>query len=52
MSQLENGHRQPLLETFVRLAGAVGLSAGELLGPIRWEPGSPGRFILGEGERT
>jgi transcriptional regulator with XRE-family HTH domain len=50
MSQLENGHRQPLLETFVRLAGAFDLSAGELLGPIRWEPGMPGRFILTDEE--
>jgi transcriptional regulator with XRE-family HTH domain len=47
----ENGHRQPLLETLVRLAGAVDLSAGELLGPIRWVPsakGEPGHFVLTE----
>jgi hypothetical protein len=40
----------PLLATFLRLAGAVDLSASDLLGPIRWEPGSPGRFILDEEE--
>lgn len=50
MSALENGHQMPLLDTFLRLAGAVDKTPGELLGPIRWEPGSPGRFILGEGE--
>ncbi|MBS1861757.1 MAG: helix-turn-helix transcriptional regulator [Actinobacteria bacterium] len=53
ISLLEMGRRQPLLETFVRLAGACGVSGGELLGPIRWEPGRPGRpgrFILGEEE--
>ncbi|MBS1884510.1 MAG: helix-turn-helix transcriptional regulator [Actinobacteria bacterium] len=54
ISLLEMGQRQPLLETFVRLAGACGLSGGELLGPIRWEPGKPGgasgRFILTEEE--
>jgi transcriptional regulator with XRE-family HTH domain len=46
ISLYESGRRMPLLETFVRLAGAVDLSATELLGPIRWEPGTPGRFIL------
>jgi transcriptional regulator with XRE-family HTH domain len=50
ISLLESGRRQPLLETFVRLAGGCGVSTDELLGPIRWEPGvnGPGRFILGE----
>jgi transcriptional regulator with XRE-family HTH domain len=46
ISVLEHGHRQPLLETFVRLAGALDLTPGDLLGPIRWEPGMPGRFVL------
>lgn len=51
ISLLEGGRRVPLLDTFVRLAGACGISGGELLGPIRWEPGEPGkpgRFVLGE----
>jgi transcriptional regulator with XRE-family HTH domain len=48
ISLLEGGRRMPLLDTLVRLAGGCGISAGELLGPIRWEPGSPGRFILTE----
>jgi transcriptional regulator with XRE-family HTH domain len=51
MSALENGRQMPMLETVVRLAGAVDLSPGELLGPIRWVPasrGDPGRFILTE----
>jgi transcriptional regulator with XRE-family HTH domain len=50
MSLLESGARLPNLETVVRVAGGVGLSAGELLGPIRWEPGMPGRFILTDEE--
>lgn len=53
MSALENARQMPLLETAVRLAGAVDLSLGELLGPIRWEPaakGEPGRFVLTEGD--
>jgi transcriptional regulator with XRE-family HTH domain len=50
ISLIETGQRMPLLETFVRLAGAVGQSPAELLGPIRWVPGSPGHFDLGEGE--
>jgi transcriptional regulator with XRE-family HTH domain len=48
ISLLEMGQRQPLLETFVRLAGACGMSGGDLLGPIRWVPGEPGHFILTE----
>lgn len=48
VSLLEGGRRVPLLDTFVKLAGACGISPGELLGSIRWEPGSPGRFILAE----
>lgn len=50
MSALENGRQMPMLETVVRVAGGVGLSGGALLGPIRWEPGTPGRFILSEEE--
>lgn len=46
MSALENGRQMPMLDTFLRLAGAVDKPPGELLGPIRWEPGSPGRFVL------
>jgi transcriptional regulator with XRE-family HTH domain len=53
MSLLENGLRMPLLETVVRVAGAVEMTAGELLGPIRWVPatkGEPGRFVLCESD--
>ena len=53
MTFLEGGRQMPLLETVVRLAGAVDLSPGELIGPIRWEPaakGEPGYFILTEEE--
>jgi transcriptional regulator with XRE-family HTH domain len=50
ISLIETGQRMPLLETFVRLAGALEQTPGELLGPIRWMPGSPGSFYLGEDE--
>jgi transcriptional regulator with XRE-family HTH domain len=50
ISAFETGQRMPMLETFVRLAGAVEQTPGQLLGPIRWTPGirSPGSFYLGE----
>jgi transcriptional regulator with XRE-family HTH domain len=51
ISLYENGEREPLLESVVRLAGAVDMSAAELLGPLRWVPGSPGSFYLGEDDR-
>ncbi|HTT93754.1 MAG TPA: helix-turn-helix transcriptional regulator [Solirubrobacterales bacterium] len=53
MTLYESGRRMPMLESLVRLAGAVDLTAGELLGPIRWMPavrGEPGLFILTEDE--
>lgn len=46
ISLYESGQRQPLLETFVRLAGAFDLDAAGLLGPIRWQPGAPGRLVV------
>jgi transcriptional regulator with XRE-family HTH domain len=51
MTLYESGRRMPMLETVVRLAGGVGLTAGELLGPIAWVPrsrGVRGHFILTE----
>jgi transcriptional regulator with XRE-family HTH domain len=54
ISLLEHGRQIPMLDTFVKLLGAVDQSADKFLGPIRWEPGRPGkqgRFILDEEER-
>jgi transcriptional regulator with XRE-family HTH domain len=50
ISLVESAARMPRLETFVRLAGAVEVEPGELLGPIRWRPGvhTLGSFDLGE----
>ena len=48
MTLYETGRRMPLLETFVRLAGALDQGPADLLGPIRWYPGAPGSFYLGE----
>lgn len=39
ISLYETGVREPLLESFVRLAGALEKTPDELLGPIRWIPG-------------
>ncbi len=50
MSLYEVGLREPKLESFVRLAGALDLATDELLGPIRWVPGAPGHFVLREEE--
>jgi transcriptional regulator with XRE-family HTH domain len=52
ISTFETGQRMPMLETFVRLAGAVEQTPGELLGPIRWTPGvrTPGVFTFGAEE--
>lgn len=49
ISLYETGRREPLLGTFVKLAGALGMEPAELLGPIRWAPGlrTPGVFDLG-----
>jgi transcriptional regulator with XRE-family HTH domain len=50
ISLYETGQREPLLETFVRLAGAVDRSPGELLGPVRWIPGNRTTGVLHLGE--
>jgi transcriptional regulator with XRE-family HTH domain len=42
VSLYENGERQPLTTSLVRLAAALGLSVGRLLTGIGWEvPGPP-----------
>ncbi|HEX3360604.1 MAG TPA: helix-turn-helix transcriptional regulator [Solirubrobacterales bacterium] len=48
---MERGLREPTLGTLIRVAGAVDLTVGGLLGPIRWVPGTPGCFDLGEKAR-
>ncbi|MBS1884326.1 MAG: helix-turn-helix transcriptional regulator [Actinobacteria bacterium] len=48
ISLLEGGRRQPLLETLVRLAGALDVPVETLLEGIVWEPDAsgPGRFVV------
>lgn len=36
---LERGERLPRVDTLIKLAGALGVSAGELLEGITWQPG-------------
>jgi transcriptional regulator with XRE-family HTH domain len=46
---LESGRRDPQLTTFVKLAGSCGVSADELLGPIRaLHPHRRGRRVTTE----
>jgi transcriptional regulator with XRE-family HTH domain len=42
ISLLEGGRRQPLLETLVRLAGALDVPVDALFEGIRWDPGGGG----------
>jgi transcriptional regulator with XRE-family HTH domain len=46
VSHYETGYREPMMESLVRVAGGLGKTPGELLGPIRWVPGHPGHFVL------
>lgn len=50
ISLLESGRRQPLLETVVRLAGALDVPVETLFEGIRWEPAAVGlgRFQVTE----
>jgi transcriptional regulator with XRE-family HTH domain len=45
---LERGERIPRIDTAVKLAGAVGVSVGDLLAGIDWDPGhsTPGRLRI------
>ncbi len=40
IGQLENGLRQPRLDTIVKLAGALGIDPCQLITRIRWVPPS------------
>lgn len=46
VSQLERAQRVPRIDTVVKLAGALGVKAGDLLDGIAWTPATvqPGRF--------
>lgn len=48
ISQLERGLRVARIDTLVKLAGALGVSPGELIEGIDWSPGSTttGQFTL------
>lgn len=47
---LERGERTPRIDTAAKLAGALGVSAAELLVGIEWTPGEmrPGGFVGSE----
>jgi transcriptional regulator with XRE-family HTH domain len=50
ISLLESGRQQPLLETVVRLAGALDVPVEALFEGILWQPSpvGPGRFLVEE----
>ena len=50
ISLTEGGERMPRLETLVRLAGGLGVSANELLDGITWAPLEclGGAFVVGD----
>jgi transcriptional regulator with XRE-family HTH domain len=53
IGMLERGERIPRIDTLVKLAGALGVSADELLDGLEWSPGAmvSGSFHFdGEGE--
>ena len=48
MSLLESGRRQPMVLTFVKLCGALGVSPDDLLAGMAWEPAAigSGSFVV------
>lgn len=38
MSMIESGQRSPRLDTLIKLAGALGVTANDLVEGIAWEP--------------
>lgn len=53
VGMIERGERTPRIDTLVKLSGALGVSAEELLDGLEWKPGEMvyGSFRLsGEGE--
>lgn len=52
ISLLELGKRQPRIDSFIRLAGALGVTPSELVAGIGWVPGevvaAPGSFDVPE----
>ena len=48
VGMIERGERLPRIDTLVKLTGALGVSADELLDGLGWEPGDVriGRFNL------
>ncbi|MBA3865410.1 MAG: helix-turn-helix transcriptional regulator [Solirubrobacterales bacterium] len=49
IGRLDNGERVCRIDTLIRLAGAMAVPPGELLGGIDWVPGPEpsGAFVLG-----
>ncbi len=53
VSFIEGGHRMPRLDTLVKLAGALGVTANDLLDGVTWAPSEhrPGGFRIGSLDR-
>jgi transcriptional regulator with XRE-family HTH domain len=54
VGMIERAERVPRIDTLVKLAGALEISAGELLEGLEWEPGETrlGRFELRGEDQT
>lgn len=54
IGRLEHGERACRIDTLIRLAGAMAVPPGELLGGIDWVPGpqTSGAFALGDSPRA
>ncbi|HET7444517.1 MAG TPA: helix-turn-helix transcriptional regulator [Solirubrobacterales bacterium] len=56
ISQLERGLRDPRLDTILKLAAGMEVSPCDLIGGLRWRPGSlepaTGAYADGDGGRT
>jgi transcriptional regulator with XRE-family HTH domain len=50
VGMLERGERTPRIDSLVKLAGSLGVSAAELLDGLEWQPGETvyGSFRLSE----
>lgn len=54
VGQLERGERVARVDTLIKLAGALGIHAGELLTGLSWEPGETliGSFVAPDQDAT
>jgi transcriptional regulator with XRE-family HTH domain len=54
IGELERGRRMPRLDTVIKVAGSLGVQAGDLLAGLGWEPGEfiAGSLVVGPEDRA